>query len=80
MIELDGDIHLEKEQALRDIERDDYLRSIGNTVLRFKNEQVLNDIEKVLETIAGVVLPLHPHPGPFSQREKGVMQTKLKRV
>ena len=56
VIELDGEIHLKKEQALRDIEKDEYLKSIGNTVLRFKNEEILNDIEKVLNKISSVIL------------------------
>lgn len=49
IIEVDGDIHdsqLEEDQA-----RTDVLEKLGYKVLRFRNEEVLGDLESVLDTI-----------------------------
>ncbi|MDG1580022.1 endonuclease domain-containing protein [Pseudomonas sp. GOM6] len=56
VIELDGGQHME--QALKDSERDEYLRARGYRVLRFWNHQVLKEIEAVLERIRLEVGPL----------------------
>jgi very-short-patch-repair endonuclease len=52
VIEIDGGYHLESEQAERDMARTDELNRMGYKVLRFTNEEVLGDIDRVLETIA----------------------------
>jgi single-stranded-DNA-specific exonuclease len=49
IIEVDGDIHDLKKEA--DIERQKFLENFGFTFLRFKNEEVLEDMEKVLKQI-----------------------------
>jgi very-short-patch-repair endonuclease len=49
VIELDGAIH--QQQAQYDAERDRVLAARGLHVLRFTNEQVLNEIESVLARI-----------------------------
>ena len=49
VIELDGSQHLEQEEY--DQERTLYLESQGYRVIRFWNDQVLNDIEGVIKTI-----------------------------
>ena len=48
-IELDGSQHLEQEEY--DIERTKYLESQGYKVIRFWNNQVMNDIEGVFRAI-----------------------------
>jgi len=48
-IELDGSQHLEQEEY--DIERTKYLESQGYKVIRFWNNQVVNDIEGVVRAI-----------------------------
>ncbi|HEY77339.1 MAG TPA: endonuclease domain-containing protein [Thermoflexia bacterium] len=52
IIELDGPVH--KAQRDYDAARAEYLRERGYRILRFSNEQVLNDIEGVLEVIEEV--------------------------
>ncbi|MCK4667640.1 DUF559 domain-containing protein, partial [Candidatus Dependentiae bacterium] len=52
IIELDGEIHNEKKQKKKDQKRDKYLKSLGYNVLRFKNKQIFNNIQKVFETIS----------------------------
>jgi very-short-patch-repair endonuclease len=49
VIEIDGAQH--SEQAEYDAERTDYLNSRGYRVLRFWNTEIMNDIERVLNTI-----------------------------
>jgi len=49
VIEADGPIHLLKQEY--DKNRDEVLKSLGLTILRFNNEQILNDIQSVIATI-----------------------------
>ena len=51
VIELDGGYHLEDEQSQYDDERTKNLEHLGMKVLRFWNNEVLNNINGVLETI-----------------------------
>ena len=48
-IEIDGDIH--KVRKDYDQYRDDYLKSIGITTLRFTNDEIHNTLNQVLEKI-----------------------------
>ncbi|MGI5917992.1 MAG: endonuclease domain-containing protein [Anaerolineae bacterium] len=50
VIEIDGPVH--RRQSQRDAARTDELHRRGFRVIRFTNEQVLNDIEGVLQGIA----------------------------
>jgi len=63
VVECDGDPHDAPAHTEHDAKRDAYLSSQGLKVLRFKNERVLNDLEKVLEEIA-----THLHPAPAGRR------------
>ncbi len=56
-IELDGSHHDEAEQHVRDDERTAALQRAGIRVLRFRNEEVLNDLGDVVERIAEVLGP-----------------------
>ena len=49
IIELDGPIH--DEQKIYDKRREDFLKGKGYKVVRFKNDQVLFDRDKVMEKI-----------------------------
>lgn len=57
IIEFDGDVHNTKEQQKHDNTRDKYLTSLGNLVLRFKNDELLKNPELVLERISAIVSP-----------------------
>ena len=50
-IEIDGGYHLRREQRLKDRERTEYLKSISIRVIRFTNEQVLAETDKVKQQI-----------------------------
>jgi very-short-patch-repair endonuclease len=51
-VEVDGDVH--HEQTERDAERTKVLERYGYRVLRFRNEQVLQELPKVVQEIAAV--------------------------
>ena len=51
IIELDGSQHLEQDASQYDAERTRYLELRGYQVIRFWNNQVMNDIEAILVVI-----------------------------
>jgi very-short-patch-repair endonuclease len=65
IVELDGGQHSETEAY--DQQRDAWLRSQGYTVLRFWNNDVMQNLEGVLEQIRST-LALSPGPSPTSGR------------
>ena len=46
-----GGIHLSKENKQCDINRDITLNEFGIQIIRFTNEQVINDINQIIEVI-----------------------------
>jgi type I site-specific restriction-modification system R (restriction) subunit len=57
IIEFDGEVHDKEEQKKYDAERDNYLTSSGNRVLRFKNDVFLNNPESVFAKITESINP-----------------------
>ncbi len=55
VIECDGPVHQPNEQWHHDQNRDAYMIAQGLRVLRFRNERILNDTEKVLDEIVKVL-------------------------
>jgi very-short-patch-repair endonuclease len=51
VVEVDGGIHYEEQQKERDAARNYFMKEVGLTVLRFTNDEVMENIEKVLDTI-----------------------------
>ena len=72
VIEFDGGVHSEKQR--KDRKRDAWMAAQGFKVLRFKNEQLLDDPESVLSAIAQVVEEL---PSPCGRRaeDEGVVES-----
>ena len=56
IIEIDGKYHQLPEQQITDAERTDWLDSKGFKVIRFKNEQIVADTDKVLNTINAYII------------------------
>ena len=50
-IEADGSVHDSRESQQYDMHRTEAINDIGIKVIRFKNEEILNDLPKVLERI-----------------------------
>lgn len=57
-IELDGPIHTTTDRKIYDKERTGFLESIGIRVIRFRNEEVVSDVENVTKKIHNSSLPL----------------------
>jgi very-short-patch-repair endonuclease len=51
VVEIDGDGHDEEERRIYDGARTEYLNAAGYRVVRFRNEEVMNDLAGVLERI-----------------------------
>jgi len=64
IIELDGNIHGEYYMIEKDIIRDQYIESLGMTILRFENRLVFQDPEYVLDEIKKNFKGHYDHPGP----------------
>ncbi len=50
-VEVDGEIHVKKEQLKYDQQRSEYLEEYGIKIIRFTNDQVINWMKDVLNTI-----------------------------
>lgn len=51
IVELDGGYHFTEEQQKEDTIRQDWLEQKGYNILRFKNEDVLFDVDNVIEIV-----------------------------
>lgn len=56
IIEVDGGYHFRGNQIVKDILRDDRLEKLGYIIVRFKNEEILHDTERVINIIKGTIL------------------------
>ncbi|MTI87234.1 MAG: endonuclease domain-containing protein [Balneolaceae bacterium] len=54
-IEVDGKIHLKKEQIQRDLNKDTFLENHRVDVIRIKNEEVISDIDRVIDRLENMV-------------------------
>ena len=61
VIEIDGKIHDQALQKEKDQNRDEWLQNQGLTILRIKNETIINNLEETLEAIASYI-PSSPQP------------------
>ena len=59
-IEIDGDSHLDEEAIEYDKNRQEFIESVGIKVIRFRNEEVYGNIDKVIEEIEKEVKALTP--------------------
>ncbi len=69
VIEIDGSIHDLPENKVYDIERSNLLSQFGLTIIRFKNEDIIDNINQVIDTIIKISkdilneAPKSPVPG-----------------
>jgi very-short-patch-repair endonuclease len=64
IIEVDGGVHALDQVALRDFERETWLKGRGYRVLRVSNDEVMSDITSVLERIVAALRADTPTPTP----------------
>ena len=64
VIEVDGDAHADEKQVTKDRQREKHLRSLGLQVIRYRNNDVLNNLDGVLEDLYRkvVLASTSPHP------------------
>jgi very-short-patch-repair endonuclease len=77
IVELDGTQHAT--EAAYDARRADELERIGFQVIRFTNEEIVGDIDRVLERIAAAALngpTAGPSPLPLSHSREGFLPTE----
>jgi cyclase len=55
IIEVDGSVHNVKEVMENDIKREEDIKSFGIKLIRFKNDEIRNEIENVIEKIKAVI-------------------------
>ena len=67
ILEVDGDIHELNHIREYDKEREETIINLGITVLRFTNEEVFSDEDKVLKKIERCLAQIKasPHPNPL---------------
>ena len=68
VIEVDGDVHANSTNLKKDIERERYLRAIGLVIVRYTNDEVLNNLDGVLEDLIGNMLKDSTSTRPSFQR------------
>lgn len=51
VIEVDGDIHAEEKQVIKDRKRENYLKGLGLQIVRYVNNDILTNIDGVLEDL-----------------------------
>jgi very-short-patch-repair endonuclease len=67
VIELDGKQHLNEDNSEYDRVRTNYFNSLGIEVIRFKNSEILEDINLVIKKIKSYIIP-SPLEGEGAQR------------
>ena len=73
IIEIDGDVHEREVKAGRDKVRDEKLKKLGYTILRFHNSVIRNDPDVLIENIRNLVtLPRRAEGAPPSPRGRGL--------
>ena len=71
VVEVDGSQHLKPNYAQRDAQRDAYLAGLGLIVLRFRNSQVLKELDPVAEVIFQTVAECGAENPPIPPLRKG---------
>ena len=51
VIEVDGDVHAEEKQIAKDQERENYLKGLGLQIIRYRNNDILENLEGVMEDL-----------------------------
>ena len=64
VIEIDGGIHLSKENKEYDIGREITLNEFGIEIIRFTNEQVINETDRVIKVVADKITELKKNKSP----------------
>jgi len=69
VIEVDGDTHADENQVRKDKQRETYLRSLGLRVIRYMNDDILNNVDGVLEDLCERLSSGSTSPNPLLTKE-----------
>jgi very-short-patch-repair endonuclease len=69
VIEVDGYSHTFEEVVVKDLRKEERLRELGITTLRFTDEEVMQDIDNVLRTLEHFILAFEEGNGNNSPQE-----------
>jgi DNA-3-methyladenine glycosylase len=69
VIEVDGDVHAAETQQTKDLERENYLKSLGFQVVRYTNDEVIKNLDGVLEDLSSRVSKASTSPFPLLTKE-----------
>ena len=70
IVELDGGQHNDEQQRDKDSQRTSYLEGLGFEIIRFWNNEVIENLPDVLEKIYQVCISPHPDPLPKGEGDK----------
>ncbi|MBX3293876.1 MAG: HsdR family type I site-specific deoxyribonuclease [Acidobacteria bacterium] len=73
VVEFDGEVHDSTEQQRHDSIRDKYLTTLGNKVVRFKNAELLDSPEPVLDRLSSLLSPWERSGEGCANRRAGVI-------
>lgn len=65
IIELDGKHHQEAQYKLNDTIRDSELAQLNLTILRFSNQQIVQNIQSVIKLISNHIIQFHAQNAPL---------------
>jgi very-short-patch-repair endonuclease len=76
VVEVDGGQHFNEDNARNDKIRDEYMLSLGLTILRFSNSEVLEYTDSIAEAIYGFLDKILPIP-PLQREKREAKSTKI---
>ena len=77
VLEVDGDVHGVADRMIQDQEREKALRSLGLRIIRYTNDDIMNNVAGVLADLSHRLLPDSTSPHPSLQR-RGIEGPKPK--
>ena len=70
VVEVDGDTHATETQQTKNHTREEYLRSLGLQVVRYTNDEVLNNLDGIFEDVSQRLSKESTSPNPSIQRRR----------
>ncbi len=77
VVEIDGEYHSDEEQKKYDEQRTKWLKVSGYRMLRFSNDEVLSNIDKVIEAIGKELLSEADPPSPLEREMEGEVKNEI---
>ena len=68
VIEIDGDVHAQENRKKMDCQREAYLTTLGLNIIRYPNDEVLNNLDGVLQDLENKIISESTSPCPSLQR------------